>query len=138
MGHRLLRTWAAVAVTFGFLGVAVRIAWAASNPMSLDAGALIVLISLGVLNLYCLILYIILRPTRQALSSLFFKTWFTVTLSSICGAGVIHFVRFLPSPQCTPPFSPVIAGLLLAGAASGYLVALWIVWFVVKPEQKRQ
>lgn len=136
MGHRLLKTWAAVTVTFGFLAVAVRLAWAASNPMSLDAGALIVLLILGVLNLYCLILYVILRPTRQTLRSLLFKTWFTVTLSSICAAGVIHFIRFLPSPECIWPLSPVIAGLLLAGGLSGYLLALWVVWSVVKSERR--
>ena len=136
MGHRLLKTWAAVTVTLGFLAVAVRLAWAASNRMSLDAGALIVLLALGILNLYCLILYVILRPNRHALTTLFFRTWFTVTLSSICAAGVIHFVRFLPSPECVWPLSPVIAVLLLAAGVSGYLLTLWVVWSVVKPGQR--
>jgi len=137
MGHPLLKLWAAATVTLGFLAVAVRLAWAASNAMSPDACALIVLLTLGVLNLYCLILYVVLRPTRHTLSSLFFKTWFTVTISSISGAGAIHFIRFLPSPECVPPFSPIIAGLLLAGGISGYLLALWVVWFVMKPDPRR-
>ena len=136
MHHRLLKTWAAAAVTLGFLAVAVRLGWAASNPLSFDAGALVVLLTLGVLNLYCLILYAVLRPTRRALSSRFFKTWFTVTLTSICGAGVIYFIRFLPSPECVWPLSPVIAVLLLLAGFSGYLLALWVVWRVVKPERK--
>lgn len=137
MGYRLLKTWAVATVTLGFLAVAVRLAWAASNSMPADARALIVLLIIGILNLYCLILYVIFRPTRQRLSGLFFKGWFTATFSSISAAGVIHFIRFLPSPECVSPFSPIIAGLLLAGGLSGYVLALWVVWFAVKREQRR-
>jgi len=136
MGHRLLKTWAVATVTLGFLAVAIRLAWAASNSMSLDAGALIVLLILGVLNLYCLILYIVLGPTRERLTGLCFKTWFTMTLSSISAAGVIHFIRFLPSPECVWPWSPAIAGLLLAGGLSGYLLVLCVVWSVVNSEPR--
>jgi len=105
--------------------------------MSADARALIVLLMLAVLNVYSLIIYIIIRPSREKLSNLFFKIWITVTATATAAAGVIHFVRFLPSPQCVPPFSPIIAILLLVGGISGYLLVLWVVWSILKAEGER-
>ena len=137
MSHLQLRMWAIATITLAFFACAVRLGWAASNPMPADARALIVLLMLAVLNVYSLIIYIIIRPSREKLSNLFFKIWVTVTVTATAAAGVIHFVRFLPSPQCVPPFSPIIAILLLVGGISGYLLVLWVVWSILKAGEKR-
>ncbi len=137
MSHLQLRMWAIATITLAFLACAVRLGWAASHLMPADARALIVLLMLAVLNVYSLIIYIIVRPSREKLSNLFFKIWITVTVTATAAAGAIHFVRFLPSPQCVPPFSPIIAILLLVGGISGYLLVLWVVWSVLKAGEKR-
>ena len=137
MSHLQLRMWAIATITLAFFACAVRLGWATSHLMPADARALIVLLMLAVLNVYSLIIYIIIRPSREKLSNLFFKIWVTVTVTATAAAGVIHFVRFLPSPQCVPPFSPIIAILLLVGGISGYLLVLWVVWSVLKAGEKR-
>ncbi len=137
MSYSTFRIWAVATITLAFLAGAVRLGWAASNPMPADARALIILLVLAVLNTYSLILYIIIRPSRQKLSNLFFKIWVTVTVTASAAAGVIHFVRFIPSPQCVLPFSPIIATLLLLAGISGYLLVLWVIWYILKARENR-
>ena len=137
MSYSTLKMWAVATITLAFLAGAVRLGWVAAAPMPADARALIVLLVLAVLNAYSLIFYIIIRPSRQKLSNLFFKIWVTVTATASAAAGIIHFVRFIPSPQCVLPYSPIIATLLLLAGISGYLLVLWIMWYILKPGDKQ-
>ena len=39
--------------------------------------------------------------------------------------SIIHYIRFVPSPEGDAPFSIVIATFLLIAMISGYLLVLW-------------
>ncbi len=60
------------------------------------------------------------------------RIWVTIIITGALIDGIIHFVRFVPSPEAAAPLSVVIASLLLTGGISAYLLALWVIWSIGK------
>ncbi len=66
------------------------------------------------------------------LKSLPVRIWVTIIITGALIDGIIHFVRFVPSPEAASPLSVVIASLLLVGGIGAYLLVLWVIWSVWK------
>jgi len=130
--HLPLRIWLIVSVTLLISAVIVRLAWAVTYAPS--AGYLFVVLAflLVTLGIYALFLYLIIKPSLKKLKSLPVRIWVTIIITGALIDGIIHFVRFVPSPEAASPLSVIIASLLLVGGISAYLLVLWVIWSVWK------
>jgi len=123
-----LRIWVIVALTLALGAAITRLAWgipAASHAGSL---AVIILLMLAILGPYALLLYLAIKPSLKKLKSLPVAILATV----IAGGGIIgcivHFIRFVPSPNASSYLSVLIASLLLASGVTICGLILWVVW----------
>ena len=126
--HLPLRIWLIVSVTLLISAVIVRLAWEVTFTVAVGSMVIIALLILAILSIYSLILYISIKPRLEKLKSRLVKIWVTVITTAFAIGGIIHFVRFVPSPEAIAPLSVVIANLLLAGGISAYLLMLWVIW----------
>ena len=130
--HLPLRIWLIVSVTLLISAVIVRLAWAVTYAPSAGYLFVVLAILLVTLGIYALFLYLIIKPSPKKLKSLLVRIWVTIIITGGLIDGIIHFVRFVPSPEAASPLSVVIASLLLVGGISAYLLVLWVIWSVWK------
>ena len=128
--HLPLRIWLIVSVTLLISAVIVRLAWAVTYAPSAGYLFVVLAILLVTLGIYALFLYLIIKPSQKKLKSLPVRIWVTIIITGALIDGIIHFVRFVPSPEAASPLSVVIASLLLVGGISAYLLVLWVMWSV--------
>ncbi len=130
--HLPLRIWLIVSVTLLISAVIVRLAWAVTYAPS-EGYLFVVLATLLVtLGIYALFLYLIIKPSLKKLKSLLVRIWVTIIITGGLIDGIVHFVRFVPSPEAASPLSVVIASLLLTGGISAYLLVLWVIWSILR------
>ncbi len=130
MSHLPLRVWFMVTITPAFGAVLVRLAWEVTITTAVGSMVIIVLLMLVALSLYALSLYLTIKPSRKKASSLPVRIWVTVIITAGIISGIIHFVRFVPSPEATAPLSVVIATLFLLAGISAYLLVLRLIWSI--------
>jgi len=130
--HLPLGIWLIVSVTLLISAVIVRLAWAVTYAPSAGYLFVVLAILLVTLGIYTLFLYLIIKPSLKKLKSLPVRIWVTIIITGALIDGIIHFVRFVPSPEAASPLSVVIASLLLVGGISAYLLVLWVIWSVWK------
>ena len=133
--HLPLRIWLIVSVTLLISAVIVRLAWAVTYAPSAGYLFVVLAILLVILGIYALFLYLIIKPSLEKLKSLPVRIWVTIIITGGLIDGIIHFVRFVPSPEAASPLSVVIASLLLVGGISAYLLVLWVIWSVWKAKE---
>ena len=133
--HLLLRIWLIVSVTLLISAVIVRLAWAVTYAPSAGYLFVVLAILLVTLGIYALFLYLIIKPSPKKLKSLPVRIWVTIIITGAIIDGIIHFVRFVPSPEAASPFSIIIASLLLTGGIGAYLLVLWVIWSVWKARE---
>ena len=121
-----------MSVTLLISAVIVRLAWAVTYAPSAGYLFVVLAILLVTLGIYALFLYLIIKPSLKKLKSLPVRIWVTIIITGALIDGIIHFVRFVPSPEAASPLSVVIASLLLVGGISAYLLVLWVIWSVWK------
>ncbi len=130
MNHLSLRIWLIVSVTLFISAVIVRLAWAVTYTPSAGYLFVVLMILLVILGIYALFLYLTIKPSLKKLKSLPVRIWVTIIITGALIDGIIHFIRFVPSPEAASPLSVVIASLLLTGGISAYLLVLWVIWSV--------
>ncbi len=133
--HLPLRIWLIVSVTLLISAVLVRLAWAVTYAPSAGYLFVVLAILLVILGIYALFLYLIIKPSLKKLKSLPVRVWVTIIITAAIIDGIIHFVRFVPSPEAAAPLSVVIASLLLVGGISAYLLVLWVIWPIRKARE---
>ena len=133
--HLPLRIWLIVSVTLLISAVIVRLAWAVTYAPSAGYLFVVLAILLVTLGIYVLFLYLIIKPSQKKLKSLPVRIWVTIIITGALIDGIIHFVRFVPSPEAASPTSVITASLLLIGGISAYLLALWVMWFIRKDRE---
>jgi hypothetical protein len=121
-----------VSITLALSAVLVRLAWEVTTTTEVGSMVIIVLLILVILSIYALSLYLTIKPSQKKASSLPVRIWITVIITTGLIGGIVHFVRFVPSPEAAAPLSVIIASLLLTGGISAYLLVLWMIWFVCK------
>ena len=130
MNYLALRVWFIVSVTLAIGAMIVRLVWEITTATTTGTLVIMVLISLAVIGLYAFILYFTIKPSLESLISLPVRIWVTLILTATVIGGIIHFIRFIPSPEAALPISVVIASMFLAAGVSGYILALRVIWFV--------
>jgi hypothetical protein len=135
MNHLPLRIWLIVSVTLLTSAVIVILAWAVTYAPSVSYLFVVLAILLVTLGIYALFLYLIIKPSLKKLKSPPVRIWVTIIITSALIDGIIHFVRFVPSPEAVSPISVIIASLLLTGGISAYLLVLWVIWSIRKTRE---
>lgn len=132
MNYLALRIWFIVSITPALAAVFIRLVWETTIATAVGTWVIVILLMLVILGIYALLLYLNIKPSMKKLKSLPFRLGVTViTTAAIIGA-IIHFIRFVPSPEAAESLSVVIASLLLMAGISGYLLILRVIWPVGK------
>ena len=132
MNYLSLRIWLMASITPALAAVVIRLVWEVTFTTAVGTWVIIILLILVTLGIYALLLYLTIKPSLKKLKSLPVLTGVTVIVTAALISGIIHFVRFVPSPEAALPLSVVIASLLLVGGISAYLLGLRVVWSIWK------
>jgi len=132
MNHLSLRIWFMASITLALSAVIVRLVWEVTITTSVGSLVVIILLILAILGTCALLFYLTIKPSLKKLKSLPVAILVTVIATGVLIDGIIHFVRFVPSPEAVSPLSVIIATLLLTAGISAYLLALWVIWSVRK------
>ena len=127
MNYLLFKVWFIVALTLALGAVIVRLAW--EVIVAAPSLVVIILVMFTTLSIYALLLYLIIKPSLKKLKSLPVRIWVSVIVTAAIISAIVHYIRFVPSPEATSPLSVIIASLLLAASISIYLLVLWVLWF---------
>ena len=128
MKYLPLRIWLIVVITLAISAVIIRLIWEIVYSPPTASLSLIILVMLALLGIYVLFIYFTIKPNLKKLTSL--PVGIVVTVMATVGliGGIIHFIRYVPSPEATEPPSVVIATLFLLAGTSAYFLLLWIIW----------
>ena len=116
-----------MALTLALGAVIVRLAW--EVIVAAPSLVVIILVMFTTLSIYALLLYLIIKPSLKKLKSLPVRIWVSVIVTAAIISAIVHYIRFVPSPEAISPLSVIIASLLLAAGISIYLLVLWALWF---------
>ena len=130
MSHLLLRVWLMVSCTLALSAAIVSLAWEIYLAPSLFTLAAITPAIVVIAGTNALIIYFLVTPSMKKLKSLPVGIWVVGLFTAGVVASIIHYIRFVPSTGGDLLVSKVIATLLLTAAISGYLLVLWIFWFI--------
>ncbi len=123
MSRLCFRVGLIVSVTLAVSAVMVRLAWEVTLATAVGTMVIVALLMLVALSLYLTI-----KSSWKKVGSPPVRIWFTVIITVALISGIIHFVRFVPSPEAFYPLSKIIASLFLAAGISAYLLALGFIW----------
>ncbi len=127
-----LKIWLIATVTLALGAVIVRLAWEITFTTAAPSLVVISLVIFAIISVYALFIYFTIKPNLKKLKSLPVAIGITVLTTAAISAVVIHFIRFVPSPEAALPLSVVIAILLLMAGISAYLLVIWVIWFIKK------
>ncbi len=128
MKYKTFRVWSLVTITPVFAAIIMRIVWELEVNNSSSGLVMSALVIIGLLGLYALIFYLVLKPNLAMLTSLPFWTAVTVIATGGLIGGIIHLTRFVSSPQSELPWSLVIVLLYLFAGFNAYCILVWFVW----------
>ena len=131
MNYLPLRIWFIVTLTL-VLGAAITsLSWMATVYIDTTPSLAIIFLLIFVTStIYALSFYLIIKPSLKKLKSLPVRIWVSIIFSAAIISTIIHYIRFVPSPEAAETLSVVIASLLLTAGISGYLLILWVIWFM--------
>jgi hypothetical protein len=132
MNYLSLRIWLIMSVTLAISAVIIRLAWEIAFITAAPSLVMIILLIFAIMSIYALFIYFTIKPDLKKLKSLPVAIGITVLTTAAISAVIIHFVRFVPSPEAAVPLSVVIAVLLLMAGISAYLLVIWVIWFIRK------
>lgn len=132
-----LKIWFLVAITPVFMAIITRLVWELAVNFSTSGLVMSILVITTLLGVCTLLFYLILKPNLKVLNSL--PIWIigaAIATGGVIGA-VIHFIRFLPSPECGLPWSLVIALLYFIALLNAYFILLWHIWSLWKKKRRK-
>ena len=128
MKHLPLRIWLMVTLTLALAPVIIRFVWEMANTTLAPSVVLLFLVILTIVGSYALALYLLIAPSMKKLRSLPVVIGVIVVFTAGLIGSIIHYIRFVPSPEAAAPLSVVMATLLIAATISGYILILWVIW----------
>ncbi len=109
-----------VTITLALGAVIIRLSWAATFIRPVSSMVIIALCTVVTFGIYVLISYCTIKPSLKKLRSLPVRISVTIIITVGLISGIIHFIRFVPSPEAASPLSVVIASMLLMASVSAY------------------
>jgi hypothetical protein len=128
MKNTIIRVWIILTFTPAIAALVLRLLWAAQTAYALGTWIIIILLIGAVLGLYSAILYFTFNPDLKKLQSPPFKILFSAVLVALIIVSIIHFYRFVPSPEANMPISVPMAIMILISELSGGTLLLYLLW----------
>jgi len=138
MKLRTLRIWSLVTITPVFVAIIIRMGWELAVNYSTGGLIMSTLVTIGLLGLYILLLYLVLKPNPKMLTHRYLWLGIAVMATAAFIGGIIHLTRFVPSPQSELPWSLLIALFYFFAALNAYGILIWFVWSLWKKEQRKE
>ncbi len=138
MKLQTLKIWSLVTITPVFVAIIIRMVWELAVNYSTSGLIMSTLVVIGLLGLYILLLYLVLKPNLKILTHRYLWLGIAVMATAAFIGGIIHLTRFISSPQSELPWSPVIALLYLFAALNAYGILIWFVWSLWKKEGQKE
>ncbi len=137
MKLQTLKIWFLVAITPVFMAIITRLVWEVAINFSTSGLVMSILVITALLGVWAFLYYLAFKPNREILSSL--PVWIIGAVMATGGVigAVLHFIRFLPSPECGLPWSLVIALLYFIALLNAYLILLWHAWSLWKKKRRK-
>jgi hypothetical protein len=123
-------------LTLALIAGIISLVWRATITTPASSLALIILLILAILGVYALLIYLTIRPSLKKLKSLPVAISVTLIATGAVTGCVIHFFRFVLSPDPLFPIGIIAAVMLLAAIVGIYLLALWFIWSLWKAGRK--
>ena len=125
MKLQTFKIWFLVAITPVFMAIVARLLWELVANFSISGLIMSILVTIALAGVWALLYYLVLKPGLKVLNSL--PIWIAGAVMATGGVvgAVIHFMRFLPSPECELPWSLVIALLYFIALLNAYSMLLW-------------
>ncbi len=136
MNRLPLKIWFIVSLTLALSAGIISLVWRVTITTSAGSLAVIILLILAILGTYALLIYLTIRPSLKKLKSLPVAISVTLVATGAITDCIIHFFRFVFSPDPILPFGIIAAVLLLAASVGLYLLVLWVIWSVWKAGNK--
>ena len=119
-----------ISCTLALSAVIVRLAWEMYvNPL-VGTLAVVTPVIVVIAGTNALIIYLLIAPSMSKIKSLPVAIWVIAIFTAGVIGSIIHYIRFIPSPEADAPLSIVIATLLLIAVVSGHLAVLWVFWSI--------
>ncbi len=128
MKHLPIRIWLMVTLTLALAPVIIRFVWEITINSSVASLVILIPVILTIVGIYALVLYLLIAPSMKKLRSLPVLIGVIVVFTAGLIGSIIHYIRFVPSPEAAAPLSVVMATLLIMAAISGYILILWVIW----------
>ncbi|MFA5629044.1 MAG: hypothetical protein WC958_02110 [Dehalococcoidales bacterium] len=129
MKNKLIKFWIVLTVTPVTAALVLRLIWAAQIAYAIGTWIIIVLLISAAVALYAALLYFIFNPDAiNKLKTLPSKIFFSVVLIALIIVSVIHFYRFVPSPEANLSISIPMAIMILISELSGGSLMLYLIW----------
>jgi len=128
MNRLSFRIWVVMSVTLAMSAVILILARHISYAASVVGLAMLSMCVVTALGVWGWVTYFILRPGVKVLRSPFFQGSVTVITTAGIASAVIHYLRFIPSPEAAATLSKVIATLLMTAGISAYPLLMWLIW----------
>ena len=137
MNYLPVKIWFIMAVTLAISAVVVRLAWEFPYVAARPSRVMIILLIFATISAYSFVIHVAIKPSLKTLRSLPVRIWVTIMATVSLIGGIIHFTNFIPSPEATPSLSTIIAILFLLAGTIGFLLLLWVTWFIGRAEEDR-
>ncbi|KPK24666.1 MAG: hypothetical protein AMJ70_01230 [Dehalococcoidia bacterium SG8_51_3] len=138
MKLQTLKIWFLVAITPVFMAIITRFIWELVVNFSISGLIMSILVTIALIGVWALLYYLAFKPELKILNSL--PIWIAGAVMATGGVvgAVLHFMRFLPSPECELPWSLVIALLYFIALLNAYSILLWHVWSLWKKKRRKE
>ena len=115
-------------ITLALGALMLRLGWELTMAEAVGTVVIVALMMLATLGIYAVSLYLVINPSMKKLNSLPVRGGFFVIVTAGFIAGIIHYYRFMPSPEASATMSKVLASLLLSASFFGYALVLDFMW----------
>jgi len=138
MKLQTLKIWFLVAITPVFMAIIARFIWELVVNFSISGLIMSTLVTIALAGVWTFLYYLALKPKLTIINSL--PVWIAGAVMATGGVvgAVIHFLRFLPSPEYEPPWSLVIALLYFIALLNAYFILLWHIWSLWKKRRRKE
>jgi hypothetical protein len=122
------RAWFMLTITPAVIALLLRLGYETTIAVAPGTWVILILLILAVLGLYAFLFYFAINPDIKKLQTPLFRIGVALIATAGVISTIIHYYRFVPSPEANMYFSVPMATLLLISAISGYALVMYILW----------
>lgn len=127
MNYSRLKIWFIVTITIVIISIVIRAIWQIVVIPTPGTMLIFIPIIVSILGMNILFAYLIVNPRK--FKSLPVLIGVTIALTAGLLGGVVHYFRFIISPEAEPVLSKIISTFLALSCISAYLLILRLIWY---------